>query len=112
MERAWIGGLFALLVALGLALPAAALDLEQARSQGLVGERVDGYVGAVPADPPPAVKALVKDVNAKRRERYAQIAREQAIPIEAVAAQAGQKLVDRAPSGQWVAGSDGRWRKK
>jgi hypothetical protein len=66
----------------------------------------------VPADPPAAVRALVEEVNARRREHYAQIAREQGIPVEAVAARAGEKLVAKTPAGQWVAGPDGRWRKK
>lgn len=91
--------------------PATALDLDGARAQGLVGEQLDGYVGAVSASPPAEVKQLVESVNAKRREAYAEIARRNGTAIEAVAALAGQKLVDRLPPGAWV-GANGHWYQK
>jgi len=51
----------------GAALPSAALDLDSAKAQGVIGEQTDGYVAAVSADAPADVEALVADVNAKRR---------------------------------------------
>ena len=99
-------------VALLVAAPAAALDLDGAKASGQAGERVDGYVGAVAGSPPAEVVALVNAVNAKRRAHYADIAKRNGVPVDAVAAEAGRKLVDRAPPGQWVADASGRWRKK
>jgi uncharacterized protein YdbL (DUF1318 family) len=102
-----------LLVALALLLaPAAlALDLDGARAQGLVGEQTDGYVGAVKGQGSAEVRALVAEVNAKRRAAYEQIAREQGTAVEAVAALAGQKLIDRMPAGSWI-GANGHWYQK
>ena len=97
--------------ALALASPAWSLDLEEARSQGLLGERADGYVGVVVAKPSPEVVELAGQVNAKRRAHYAEIAARNATPIEAVSALAGKKLIENAPSGQWVK-PDGAWVKK
>jgi uncharacterized protein YdbL (DUF1318 family) len=106
---------FALLAALCLGLApgvAWALGLDEAKSAGQVGERVDGYVGAVQPDSSGEIRELVKRVNRGRREKYSGIATENGISVEAVAAQAGAKLVRRAPSGQWVMDSDGRWKQK
>lgn len=97
-----------------LALPAAGsgLDLDAAKSQGLVGEKVDGYVGIVVADPTAPVAALVKNVNTKRRSAYEAIAKKNGTAVDAVAALAGAKLIERAGRGEWVTDADGNWRKK
>jgi hypothetical protein len=95
-----------------LAGTAAAQGLDQAKAQGLVGERVDGFVGVVGADAPAAVRALVDQINAERRARYDEIAKKNGTPLDAVAKIAGQKLVERVPAGQYVAGPDGQWQQK
>jgi len=95
-----------------LALPAAAQSLDQAKAAGQVGEKVDGFVGVVAADAPAEVRAMVERINAERRARYAEIAQKQNAPLDAVAKIAGQKLIERAPAGQYVLGADGRWRQK
>jgi uncharacterized protein len=103
----------ALLLVLGLAAPpAAAQSLDQAKADGQVGERIDGYVGVVDANAPGDVRAMVDQVNAERRAEYAEIAAERGIAVQAVAQIAGQKLIQRAPGGQYVLGADGQWRQK
>jgi uncharacterized protein YdbL (DUF1318 family) len=102
---------FSALIVLG-ANAANAGTLDDARSAGKIGEGVDGYVHLVEKTAPADVKALVKDVNDKRRAKYASIARERGVPVEDVAALAGAKLVKRAPAGEYVMDSNGRWRKK
>jgi uncharacterized protein YdbL (DUF1318 family) len=94
------------------ALPAAAQSLDEAKAEGQVGERIDGYLGVVDANAPGDVRAMVDRVNAERRERYAQIAAERGISVQAVAQIAGQKLIARAPGGQYVLGANGQWRQK
>lgn len=102
----------ALALVLGIALPAAAaLDLDSAKQQGVVGEKMDGYVGIVTKSPSPEVRELVESVNAKRRAAYQEIARKNGTAVEAVGALAGQKLIDRAPAGQWI-GNGGHWYRK
>jgi uncharacterized protein YdbL (DUF1318 family) len=102
------------LLVLAVAVPAlaAGLDLDSAKQQGLVGEQTDGYVGAVAPNPTPEVKALVAEVNAKRRAAYEGIARKNGTAPAAVAALAGQKLIDRAPSGAWIGDGSGHWYQK
>ena len=100
------------LVTLGSALPAFAQSLDQAKAAGLVGEKADGFLGVVAADAPADVRAMVDRINAERRARYADIAQKQNAPLDAVAKIAGEKLIERAPAGQYVLGADGRWRRK
>jgi uncharacterized protein YdbL (DUF1318 family) len=94
------------------ALSANAATLDDAKSAGQIGEGVDGYVHLVDQSAPSAVKALVKDVNGKRREKYAGIAKTRGASVESVAALAGAKLVKRAPAGEYVMDSSGKWQKK
>lgn len=104
--RSWIAALV-----LAIAVPALALDLDEARAKGVVGERSDGYVAALKDSPAPEVKALVDEVNAKRRAHYEEIAKRNGAPVEAVAALAGQKLIANLPAGQYVHDGAG-WKKK
>lgn len=102
--------LAALILGLTLAAPAFALDLHEARAQGLLGEQWDGYVGIV-ASPTPQLERLAAGVNAKRKAHYQEIAQRNGTKVEAVAALAGKKLVEGAPSGQFVR-TNGGWQKK
>lgn len=105
------GALLVLLCGL-LAAPALAVTLDEAKAQGLVGEKVDGFLGIVVADPPGDVRQLVERVNAERRQKYTEVAEQRGVPMDAVAKIAGEKLLERAPAGQFVAGANGRWRQK
>ena len=100
----------ALLMSLLIGTPALALELDAAKSQGLVGERADGYLGIVVESPSAEVKALVEDVNAKRRARYQQIASNNNIDLADVEARAGQRAIELTASGGWV--FQARWQQK
>jgi uncharacterized protein len=105
--------LAAILITLGLsALPVAAQSLDAAKAAGQIGERIDGYVGVVDANAPGDIRKLVDQVNAGREAKYAEIAAERGTSVQAVAQIAGQKLIERAPKGEYVMGADGRWRQK
>jgi len=83
--------LLPLLFALTLfALPASALDLSQAKAQGLVKETVSGYLVAV--KPSDDVNALVSKINAGRKAEYKRIANKRGTPLSVVEQLAGQKL--------------------
>ena len=91
---------------------ALAQDLASAKREGLLGERIDGYVGVVRADAPANIRALADDINARRRQEYARIAEREGIEVQAVAQLAGERLIERAGRGEWVVGADGQWRQK
>lgn len=101
----------ALVLALSLvALPAWALDLTQAKSQGLVGERADGLIGAV-SGASADVQKLITDTNNGRLDIYRQQARSQGVSLEQYQAIAGKSLIERTPAGQFV-NTGGNWVKK
>ncbi|BAK75567.1 protein of unknown function [Pseudogulbenkiania sp. NH8B] len=89
---------------------AMALDLDGAKSQGLVGEQPNGYLGVVKATPQ-AVE-LAADINAKRRAAYDAIAKKNGATLDQVAALAGQKAIEKAAPGAYVRSADGQWVKK
>jgi hypothetical protein len=88
----------------------AALTLDTAKQQGLVGERADGLLGAVAA-PSPDIAALVERTNSERLERYTSIAAKNGTDVTQVQAIAGKKLVEQTPAGEYVMVSGG-WQKK
>jgi uncharacterized protein YdbL (DUF1318 family) len=93
-----------------LAVPAYALDLGQAKAQGLVGETPNGYLAAVkPASP--AVQQLINSINAQRKARYQEIAKKTGSPLNFVEQQTGKKVIDQTPAGQYVQ-VGGKWVKK
>jgi uncharacterized protein YdbL (DUF1318 family) len=104
-------GVLSAAVLLAAAPLARADELDSAKAAGQVGERADGYLGVV-GSAPPGISNLVNDVNAKRRAKYGEIAKQNGTAVDAVGALMGQKLIERAPSGQYVMGADGRWVKK
>ena len=83
----------ALCAALLVSVAAWALDLDQAKSQGLVGEQLNGYLGVVVSPAPADVRALVRDINAKRQQAYQRIATDNGISLEQVAVLAGKKAI-------------------
>lgn len=87
-----------------------ALGLDAAKGQGLVGEQPDGYLGVVKATPE-AVE-LASDVNQKRRAAYQRIAQQNGITLDQVGTLAGQKAIEKSPSGQYVKTPTGQWVKK
>ena len=92
-----------------LALPAHALDLGQAKADGLVGETSTGYLAAV--KPSAEVDALVADINRQRKAQYQKIAEKNGISLQAVEAQAGLKVIEKTPAGEFIDTGSG-WQKK
>jgi uncharacterized protein len=101
----------ATLLLIGHALAALAADLTEAKAAGLVGERADGYLGLVVEAAPGDVKALIIDVNARRRAEYARIAAENGIEQSQVEAVAGRKAIERTAPGGWIL-LNGGWQRK
>lgn len=82
---------------------------QSARQSGLVGEKSDGYLGFV-SSPSPAIKALVDDINIKRKAAYSKEALANGATVEEMALRSGCRLIGertvagekyQTPSGQW-----------
>lgn len=87
-----------------------ALTLEEAKAKGLVGEKVNGYLGLVVPGNADA-QALVREINQKRRQAYEEIASRDGANLSAVEALAGEKAIQKTKPGNFVEGPDG-WMKK
>lgn len=104
--------LLSLLVSVGLSGTAFAQSLDQAKAQGLVGEKVDGYIAAVVANPPAEIQALVQTTNDGRRQAYAELARRNNITVEQVGIVSAEKLQANARPGEFIQSPSGQWVKK
>ncbi|EJH7113364.1 YdbL family protein [Salmonella enterica] len=87
-----------------------ALTLDEARTQGRVGETLNGYLVALKNDA--ETQKLVLDINHARRASYQQLADSNHLPVDEVAKMAGQKLVECARPGEYVQGINGKWMRK
>ncbi|TVQ69995.1 MAG: DUF1318 domain-containing protein [Oceanospirillales bacterium] len=103
--------IWVLLLAL-LSLPVFAQSLDQAKSQGLVGEQLNGYVGIVTSSPNSALRSMVNEINQQRRALYQRSAQEASVSLEVFEARAGQRLQERARPGEFIQDKNGQWRRK
>ncbi len=102
----------ALLIGLLSISVAMAGPLDRPKADGLIGEQANGYLGLVSQDVPADIKALVRDVNAKRKARYQSIAQKQSVALSEVEKVGGTTAIDRTLRGNYIRDSSGRWRKK
>jgi uncharacterized protein len=72
-------------------MPVMAFNLDEARRNGTVTERPDGYLQANDA----SAQAEVDKINNERRKKYQEIAKKEGIPVEAVASMAAEKLMNK-----------------
>lgn len=91
--------------------PAQAGPLDQAKQQGLIGERSDGLLGAVKEPLPTDVAQALASINSERLARYQDIANQNGTSLQAVQAVAGRKLIEKTPSGLWINSGAGWGRK-
>jgi uncharacterized protein len=101
-----------LLGALWMPLPGWGLTLEEAKTQGMVGEQPNGYVGLVQPGASAEAQALVNDINQKRRQTYEEIARRNATQLEAVEILAGKTAIDNTKPGNFIQLPSRQWIKK
>lgn len=96
-----------------LALPALAETLDGARAKGLIGERPDGYVGAVNGAAPADIQTLINNINAQRRAKYEDIAKQKGVPVEQIGALTAEKIIqENLQPGWYYMDASGNWIKK
>ena len=91
---------------------AAAADLNTAKSQGWIGEQANGYLGLVRSGAPADIRALVADVNKKRKARYQQTANKHGTALSEVEKVGGKTTIAKTARGNFIKDAGGRWRKK
>ena len=89
-----------------------AIDIDTAKEKGLVGEANTGMLAPVKKPPSAEVEALIRDVNAKRKARFAQAAKRTDATPEQVRARFYQLAVQKTRRGHYYQDANGAWRKK
>ena len=79
-----------------------------ARAAGQVGEKMDGYLGVIGGGSP-ALRAMVDDLNIKRRAVYSQKAQAQHATVEEYAFTSGCLLINQTMPGEKYQAPDGSW---
>lgn len=79
-----------------------------ARAAGDIGEKMDGYLGYV-GTPSAALRAVVEDLNIKRRANYTERARAQNATVEEYALTQGCILIARTVPGEKYQAPGGGW---
>jgi uncharacterized protein YdbL (DUF1318 family) len=89
-----------------------AIDIRDAKSQGLIGEANSGYIAAVQSPPSAEVRALISSVNSKRKSQFADTASKTSATVTQVAHRFYELAVERTAPGHFYQDSSGRWLKK
>ena len=95
-----------------LLLNAWAVDLQSAKAQGLVGEANSGYVAAVKNPASNEVKALIADINAKRKAKFQSTAEKTGSTLAQVSNRFYELAVQKTAAGNYYQDKSGAWKKK
>ncbi len=96
----------AVVLALGLsAPPVLAQSLDELRASGAVGERHDGYAQALQS----SAAGVVEQVNAKRRQIYAQRASQEGVSADQIGRVYARQIFAKAPRGTKFLQENGSW---
>ena len=104
-----------MIAAIGLLLllqNAWAIDIRDAKEQGLVGEANTGYIVALQSPASAEVRALIADVNGKRRTQFEETAEKTGITVAKVAYRFYELAVQRTAPGHYYQEVNGKWTRK
>ncbi len=89
-----------------------AVDLQDAKDKGLVGETPSGYLESVDGKPTKDVVALIADINAKRKVKYEEVAAKVGKSLTIIEKLAGEKAFEKTEAGHYIQLPSGEWVKK
>lgn len=89
-----------------------AIDIRTAKADGLVGEAKTGFVQAVQKPASAEVRALIADVNKKRRAQFKRTAQKTGTSVAQVAHRFYELAVQKTARGHFYQDAGGRWKKK
>lgn len=99
--------------AVAVAVPSAMAQRDPAytaaRAAGQIGEQPDGYLGFA-TTPTPAVRALVQDLNIKRKASYTEGAQSTGSTVEQYAFTSGCNLIAKTAPGEKYQTPGGAWK--
>ncbi len=89
-----------------------AIEIHDAKAQGLVGEASSGYLVALTTPVSSEVKALIANVNAKRKAKFRSTAEKTGTTVAQVSNRFYELAVQRTAAGHYYQDKNGRWKKK
>jgi len=89
-----------------------AIDIHSAKAQGLVGEANTGYLAAVKTPASSEVTALIADVNAKRRAKFENTAKNTGTTVSQVSNRFYELAIQKTAAGHYYQDRNGGWKKK
>ena len=89
-----------------------AIDIHDAKDQGLVGESQSGYLAAVKSPASAEVNALIADVNNKRKVQFKNAAQKTSATVAQVANRFYELAIQKTESGHYYQDAGGKWVKK
>lgn len=93
--------------------PQAKALVDQAKSQGVVGEQSDGFLGFVSGGGDAAVRSAVAEINAGRAQLYREAAARNGVTVAAAGASAFEQVArTRLKPGEYYRQPDGSWVRK
>lgn len=84
-----------------------AIELPDAKEQGLIGEQTNGLLGIIESST--EVEVLVQTINEGRLAKYAQIAKKNGLTVDQVSVLVGEKAIKKTPAGQYIQNGSGQW---
>ena len=103
----------AVTAAVAVAVPSALAQRDPAyaaaRSAGQIGEQLDGYLGFA-TTPTPAIRALVEDLNIKRKAAYTASAQSTGSTVQQFAFTSGCNLIANTKPGEKYQTPSGAWK--
>jgi uncharacterized protein YdbL (DUF1318 family) len=91
---------------------AAKATVDAAKSQGVVGEQGDGFLGVASGSADSATKSAVAEINAGRAQAYKDIAARTGVTAAAAGEATAQQLIGRLAPGAWYRPLGGSWTRK
>ncbi|MEL7487585.1 MAG: YdbL family protein [Pseudomonadota bacterium] len=92
---------------------AAPAAVERAKSECLIGERNDGYLGVVSGKSiDEALQREIRSINQRRKAAYEQIAARNGVTVNDTARLTAEKLINGARRGECVQNAAGAWIRK
>ena len=88
-----------------------AIDIHSAKEQGLVGEANTGYLAAI-GTPSAEVKALIAEVNEKRKAEFQRTAEKTGATLQQVQFRFYELAVQRTQPGHYYQDAGGSWKRK
>ena len=89
-----------------------AIDIHDAKDQGLVGESQSGYLAAVKSPASAEVNILIADVNTKRKAQFEKTAQTTSTTVAQVANRFYELAVQKTKAGHYYQDAGGKWVKK